>query len=275
MEISQRGIDLILKSEGKKTKLPDGRYKSYLDTLAEPPVWTVYCGLTKGVTKDTIVTVEEGDRMFAKELAIYEDAVESLVKVPLNQNQFDALTSFVYNCGPGQDGLAGSTLLKVLNKGKYDQVPAQLKRWTHSGGVERAGLVTRRAAEAALFMEPVKAAKPTEVADDEEVPVELAIPQRVEPAKGSLGEAVVSSWTIRGAASALGGALLSIYNWALSGAEEAGAEAVKLKTSLGPWDALFAALKVNLPVLAASFVIAGCGIVIARRLMAAREGKVG
>jgi lysozyme len=275
MNISQRGIDLILKSEGKKTKLPDGRYKAYLDTLAKPPVWTVYCGLTRSVTKDTVITVDDGERMFAKELAVYEDAVERLVKVPLNQHQFDALVSFTYNCGAGEDGLAGSTLLKVLNQGKYDQVPAQLKRWKYAGGVEYAGLVTRRAAEAALFMKPMSAPASVAVEEGEDVPIDQAIPQRVEPAAGSVREAVATSWTIRGAATAIGGAFMNLYNWALSGAQEAGAEAAKLNTSFGPWEALFVALKANLPLLAAGFVVAGCGIVIIRRLSAAREGRIG
>lgn len=177
MDISQRGIDLIVGFEGKYKLQPDGRYKSYLDTLAKPPVWTVYCGLTKGVNKDTCITAEEGERMFAKELAVYEDAVERCVHVPLNQNQFDALTSFVYNCGPS--ALENSTLLKALNKGKYEQVPAQLLRWTHAGGKEYAGLVTRRKAEGALFMEPVHAELAPTLPESESEPVP-AMPQRVE-----------------------------------------------------------------------------------------------
>ena len=53
------------------------------------------------------------------------------VKVPLEQDQFDALTSFVFNVGSGAFG--ESTLLKLLNVGKYDEVPAQLDRWVKAG----------------------------------------------------------------------------------------------------------------------------------------------
>lgn len=276
MDISQRGIDFIVSFEGKKTLLPDGRYKSYLDTLAKPPVWTIWAGLTKGVNGSTCWTEEQCEAQFAKELAIYEDAVEKYVKVPLNQNQFDSLVSFVYNCGPG--ALQKSTLLKLLNQGKYEQVPAQLMRWNKAGGRIWPGLTRRRAAEGALFMEPVEIVTPREIiVRDEEGEVsrvpETAMPQKVEVSTAPVTEVVTSSWTIRGAAAAILGGLTQVYEWALSGATEAGAEAGKLKTSLSGWDALFAALKANMGLLAASFVVIGCVIVISRRISDHREGR--
>jgi GH24 family phage-related lysozyme (muramidase) len=57
--------------------------------------------------------------------------------------------SFTYNEGAGR--LQTSTLLKVLNAGKYEAVPAEFMKWVFGGGVKLPGLVTRRAAEAALF----------------------------------------------------------------------------------------------------------------------------
>ena len=136
----------------------------------------------------------------------------------------------------------------------------------------------RRAAEASLFLEPVDE-QPIEIGvkvGDEVVAVPSdAMPQRVEESGGSVTEAAKSSWTIRGAIAALLGSITQAYDWALSGAADAGAEAVKLKTSFGPWDALFVTLKANMPLIGALFVIAGCGIVITRRLQAAHTGKVG
>jgi lysozyme len=76
-------------------------------------------------------------------------AVRSRVTVPLSQCQFDALVSFAYNVGAG--AFAGSTLLRLLNGGAYDAVPAQLARWTKAGGRTLPGLARRRAAEGALF----------------------------------------------------------------------------------------------------------------------------
>ena len=79
----------------------------------------------------------------------YEHYVNSLVKVPLNQSQFDALVSWVYNLGPAN--LKSSTLLKVLNEGKYEEVPNQMRRWNKVNKQVNEGLVRRRNAESLLF----------------------------------------------------------------------------------------------------------------------------
>ena len=72
-----------------------------------------------------------------------------MVKVRLEQNQFDALVAWVYNLGP--TNLAQSTLLKVLNKAIYEEVPYEIRRWNKAGGQVLNGLVRRRDAEALLF----------------------------------------------------------------------------------------------------------------------------
>lgn len=273
MDISQRGIDLIVSFEGKHKLLSDGRYKAYLDTLAKPPVWTIYCGLTRGVHEGMICTAEEGDKMFAKELAIYEDAVERLITVPLNQNQFDALTSFTYNCGVG--ALQNSTLRRVLNQGKYEQVPAQLMRWVHAGGKEWPGLVRRRKAEGALFMEPMppEAVSRVDEVDQFDVP---QMPQRVEEAPAvSAKEAVKTSWTIKGALLAFVATIsetaVEVYNWTFGVAKDAGAELTAIKQTVGPFDTILVTMKSALPVLA----VVGIVIVVSRRISAARGGKIG
>jgi lysozyme len=71
------------------------------------------------------------------------------VKVPLEQHQFDALVSFVFNVGTG--AFRDSTLLRELNAGKYDEVPTQLNRWVKAGGRTLQGLVNRRKSEGKLF----------------------------------------------------------------------------------------------------------------------------
>jgi lysozyme len=83
-----------------------------------------------------------------------EAAVNGGVKVALNQNQFDALVSFVFNVGAS--AFATSTLLKVLNAGHHDQVPAQLLRWVRDNGKIVKGLVNRRNKEIELWSRPVK-----------------------------------------------------------------------------------------------------------------------
>jgi len=79
----------------------------------------------------------------------YADCVTGAVRVPLNQNQFDALTDFTYNVGCG--ALRGSDLLSLLNQGNYGSVCSQLSRWVYGGGVVLPGLVARRDAECRLF----------------------------------------------------------------------------------------------------------------------------
>ena len=76
-----------------------------------------------------------------------------MVKVPLNQNQFDALVSFVFNVG--NNAFRDSTLVKVLNAGHFDQVPTQLRRWIRDNGKIVKGLINRREKEIALWNTPI------------------------------------------------------------------------------------------------------------------------
>ena len=83
-------------------------------------------------------------------LGTYEDAVNRYASIPLNQNQFDALTDFAYNAGA--QNLRTSTLLKKLNLGDMAGAAREFGRWVNGGGKRLAGLVNRRAAEQALFL---------------------------------------------------------------------------------------------------------------------------
>lgn len=112
-------------------------------------VWTIGYGHTKDVEKGDTITKEEAEQMLIDELHEYENYINKYVNVALSQNQFDALVSWVYNLGPAN--LTASTMLKVLNNGKYEEVPAQMKRWNKAGGKVLDGLVRRREAEALLY----------------------------------------------------------------------------------------------------------------------------
>ena len=138
MRISQRGIELIIQFEGfesKPYKCPAG-------------VWTIGYGHTKGVGPlDCPLTHDEACALLEQDLVTYADEVEQFLKVPVTQNQFDALVSFHYNTG----ALGTSTLLKKLNSGFVDSAANEFLRWTKAKGKVLAGLVRRRAAEMELF----------------------------------------------------------------------------------------------------------------------------
>lgn len=96
-----------------------------------------------GLTDDQI------NRLFLFDLRRALGAVSGLVKVPLTQYQFDALVSFAFNAGVG--AFQESTLLKILNKGQFDQVPEQMLRWVWDNGVKSNGLLNRRNDEVSLW----------------------------------------------------------------------------------------------------------------------------
>jgi lysozyme len=96
------------------------------------------------------VTEAQAAEMLRKVLAaVYEPEVKRLVKVPLTQNEYDALVSFTYNAGGGN--LAKSTLLRKLNAGDYEGAAAEFDKWVSSKGQRLNGLIRRRNAEEALF----------------------------------------------------------------------------------------------------------------------------
>ena len=103
----------------------------------------------KDVVKGDFWSEAYAEHMLEVELEEYSEYINDLVEVELNQNQFDALVSWVYNLGP--TNLKSSTLLKVLNEGDFDEVPRQIRRWNKASGEVLEGLVRRREAEALLF----------------------------------------------------------------------------------------------------------------------------
>jgi GH24 family phage-related lysozyme (muramidase) len=111
-----------------------------------------------GFTKNDIPEIREGysidkgtaDRMLPDLVKTkYGATVREKVKVPLNDQQYSALTSFAYNVGP--TNFSNSTLLKKLNAGDYNGAADQFKVWNKAGGQTMEGLNRRRAAEEALF----------------------------------------------------------------------------------------------------------------------------
>ena len=140
MKTSDVGIELIKKYEGcvlKAYKCPSG-------------VWTIGYGHTTGVKSGMKITKTQAVNYLKQDLSIYEKAVTDYVKVPLNQNQFDALVSFSFNCGVG--ALKTSTLLQKLNSSDYNGAANEFPRWNKSNGKVLNGLVRRRQEEKELFL---------------------------------------------------------------------------------------------------------------------------
>ena len=140
MEISKNGIDLIKRFEGCRLsayKCPAG-------------IWTIGYGHTGNVKKGETITKEEAEKLLEEDLIVHSNNVSRLVKVTLNQNQFDALVSFEYNVGFYR--FKNSTLLKLLNQKKYKEAAAQFKAWKYGGGRVLMGLVKRREMEEKLFL---------------------------------------------------------------------------------------------------------------------------
>lgn len=152
MKTSQSGVDLIKLFEGL-------RFDAYYDAVG---VLTIGYGHTGPDVKiNSRVNSPQAEALLKQDLAKFEEAVERLVKVPLNQFQFDALVSFCFNIGI--NAFNESTLLRRLNAKEDPCIVAkeELPRWNKGdGGKELAGLTRRRSSEVELFCQPAPTARP-------------------------------------------------------------------------------------------------------------------
>lgn len=185
MRTSDNGIALIKRWEGLELE-------SYQDIAG---VWTIGYGHTETAGPNQKISEREAEELLKRDLEPRERAVGDLTSVSLNQNEFDALVSFVYNVGVG--AYRNSTARKRLNRG--DRVgAAEALTWFNKatiGGVLREvnGLKRRRASEQALFLTPVN---PPIVNDPKKISENTRItPIEDTPRRDSLGD----SRTVQGA----------------------------------------------------------------------------
>ena len=143
---SQKGLDLIKRFEGLKLK----------PYLCPANICTIGYGNTyypsgaKVKLTDPAITKEKAEELLKFLLTSYEKGVDSFCRDDINQNQFDALTSFAYNVGVGN--LQKSTLIKKVNKNPNDPtIRAEFMKWNKGGGKVLLGLTRRRQAEADLY----------------------------------------------------------------------------------------------------------------------------
>ena len=130
----------------------EGReYKAYPDPGSKDgKPWTIGIGHTGAEVVEGLVWNDaQIDAAFEKDCERFENAINNMVKVTLNQFQFDALVCIVFNIGAS--ALQGSTLLRKLNSGDYTGAANEFARWCRNDGKKMLGLYRRRMAEKLLF----------------------------------------------------------------------------------------------------------------------------
>lgn len=103
------------------------------------------------LTDDSVhsITASDAINFLNSDIDVCEDAIKRLINVPLSQNQFDALVSFVFNLGSGS--LQRSSLRAKLNRLEYDCASNEFTKWVFAAGKRIQGLVRRRTEEMDLF----------------------------------------------------------------------------------------------------------------------------
>ena len=141
-----KNIDVIKEHEGLELK-------AYLPTKDD--VWTIGWGHTKTARQGMVITEAQAEQLLRSDLAWVEDVIDRLIKVPLTQNQHDAVGSLIFNIGEGN--FSGSTVLRRLNIGNYKGAADAFLMWnkqrddqTGKMNVLR-GLTKRRQQERDLF----------------------------------------------------------------------------------------------------------------------------
>ena len=146
MRVNAAGMALIEGFEGCRTR-------AYRDCAG---IWTIGYGHTSSAGPPAIepgmeISKQEALAILEADVRNFSKGVESCLRMPLDDNQFSALVSFAYNIGLAE--FRKSSVLKAVNSGQFQAVPALIALWIRAGGKILPGLVARRAAEAALFCE--------------------------------------------------------------------------------------------------------------------------
>ena len=141
--VSTKGLQLIKEFESFSSVI-------YKDSVGLPTIGYGHLILSHELLsfKNGITSIE-AETLLKADLAIAENAVSRLIKVPLTQNQFDGLVSFTFNLGSG--ALQRSTLRVKVNRQEHESVLADFLRWVYAGGKIVPGLLRRRKAEAKLY----------------------------------------------------------------------------------------------------------------------------
>ena len=168
-EMTDQGTQVLVDREGLRTK-------AYKDSVG---VWTIGVGHTSAagppeVTSGMVITEEEAFEIFDRDNDMFEKVIDDTVTVRLNNSQFDALVSFVFNIGETQ--WRSSTMLKKLNAGDYEGAFEQFKQWKKPPEI-----IPRRRGEAACFGYALYVAR---IEDDSELLGDYKSGELGDPASG-------------------------------------------------------------------------------------------
>ena len=145
--VSEAGIALVKQFEGCARRRGDGLIEAYPDPGTGGAPWTIGWGaIGPGIGPETAWSQAQCDARLAADLARHAaEVTQAIGKAPTSQAQFDALVSFHYNTG----AIGRATLTRRHRAGDYTGAAREFARWNRAGGRVLAGLVRRRAAEAA------------------------------------------------------------------------------------------------------------------------------
>jgi lysozyme len=141
--MNKDGIELLKKFEGFVAH-------AYKDPVG---VLTIGYGFTKGVKPGDTMTREEAEVRLKQEIASFELGVNNMISAPTNDNQRSAMVSLAYNIGLG--AFKKSTVLRKHNQRDYEGAAKAFLMWVKAGGRVLKGLVRRRNAEMALYLQPI------------------------------------------------------------------------------------------------------------------------
>lgn len=132
------------------------RLDCYLCPAGVPTIGYGHTG--PGVAMGSRIDLARAEQLLIGDIHEAEESIRKLVKVPLNENQFNALVSFVFNLG--ETALRSSTLLRYINARNYKAAALEFGKWVYAKDksgklVTLPGLVRRRKQEADLFASPV------------------------------------------------------------------------------------------------------------------------
>ena len=169
MKVDQAGLDFIARWEGVVLHV-------YKDVVGIPTIGVGHVVLP-GESFPNGITYDEALSLLAKDVLKCENGITKYITQPLNQNQFNALASFTFNCGVG--ALQTSTVRRKLNNGDYQGSADALLMWCKAGGKVNAGLLNRRKDERRLFLTPVVSSPPVAQPEQQQDPEQRPSPAPV------------------------------------------------------------------------------------------------